>query len=303
MELKWLEDFLALCKCGNFRIASERRFVSQPAFSRRIKSLETWVGARLIDRTSQPVQLTVAGEAFKPVAQEIVRLANQSLVEIKAKTSRDKLKIRFSTLNSLAQFFMPTWLKQLQPFIETELFCVRADLGHIDNHLCALEECEVDFFICYEDPSGTILSDKNRFASIHLGIERLVPVVSPDAGGTPTWWLPGNPEGAIPYLLTTSTPSVWPIKNHLKKHYGHLNFEPVCESSITSALKAMAIEGYGVAWVPLSLVADDLTKKTLVRAAEREDDILVNIKIYKSIANNEPGVEKFWRVLQQKDMV
>lgn len=301
MELKWLEDFLALCKYGNFRISSEQRFVSQPAFSRRIKSLESWLGARLIDRTSQPVQLTQAGKLFKPVAQEIVRLASQSLKNIEAEATRRESKIRFSTLNSLAQFFIPAWLKQLQPLIETELFSVRADLGNIENHLDALEEGTIDFFICYEDPSGTILNDSKRFSSIHLGIENLVAVVSPDSHGNPTWWLPANPTGAIPYLHTTSTPVMWPIKNNLKKLYGHLNFQSVYETSITSALKAMVIEGYGVAWVPYSVVADDLANASLVRATDKEDDIMVNIKIFKCTGNQDPRVEKFWRVLLQKD--
>lgn len=301
MELKWLEDFLALCKFGNFRISSEQRFVSQPAFSRRIKSLENWVGGRLIDRNTQPVQLTEAGEAFKPVAQEIVRLANQSLQDIKVKSNRDQQKLRFATLNTLAQFFIPSWLKQLQPFMETRLFSVRTDFRHIDHYLNALEEGAVDFFICYEGPSGTVLNDTKRFSSIHLGTEMLVPVVSPDSDGKPTWWLPDNPKEAIPYLHTTSTPSVWPIKNHLRNRYGHLNFDPVFETSIASSVKAMVIEGYGLAWVPHSIVVDDLADARLVRADKEEDDILVNIKIYKCRENKEPRVEKFWRVLQQKN--
>ena len=69
MELKWLEDFISLSTTGNFRISSEQRFVSQPAFSRRIKSLETWVGAELIDRSIQPVTLTEPGREFNPSAQ------------------------------------------------------------------------------------------------------------------------------------------------------------------------------------------------------------------------------------------
>ena len=301
MELKWLEDFLALCKYGNFRISSEQRFVSQPAFSRRIKSLESWLGASLIDRSSQPVQLTQAGELFKPVAQEIVRLARQSLENIEAESLRRESKIRFSTLNSLAQFFMPTWLKQLQPLIETKLFSVRTNLGHIDNHLSELEEGTIDFFICYEDPSGTKLNDTQRYSSIHLGVEKLVAVVAPDSDGNPAWWLPANPSGVIPYLHTTSTPTTWPIKNHLKKHYGHLNFKTVYETCITSAIKAMVIEGYGVAWVPYSVVADDLANSTLVRAGKKEDDIAVNIKIYKCVGNEKLRAENFWRVLLQNN--
>ena len=46
---------------GNFSQAAELSNISQPAFSRRIKTLEAWVGVTLIDRSRQPVKLTEAG--------------------------------------------------------------------------------------------------------------------------------------------------------------------------------------------------------------------------------------------------
>lgn len=62
MELKWLEDFLALHTTRNFHTAAKQRNVSQPAFSRRIQSLETWVKEPLFDRNARPASLTKAGE-------------------------------------------------------------------------------------------------------------------------------------------------------------------------------------------------------------------------------------------------
>jgi DNA-binding transcriptional LysR family regulator len=50
MNLIWLEDFLALAATGNFSRAAEDRHSSQPAFSRRIRALEEWVGVDLFDR-------------------------------------------------------------------------------------------------------------------------------------------------------------------------------------------------------------------------------------------------------------
>ncbi|MET1083646.1 MAG: LysR family transcriptional regulator [Burkholderiales bacterium] len=73
MELAWLEDFLALVDCGNFSRAAERRHVTQPAFSRRVRALEAWVGAALFDRRTHAVALTRAGERFRPVAEEALR--------------------------------------------------------------------------------------------------------------------------------------------------------------------------------------------------------------------------------------
>lgn len=297
MDLNWIEDFLALCKYGNFRISSEQRFISQPAFSRRIKSLEAWMGAPLIDRSSQPVKLTEAGALFKPVAQEIARLAYLSRNNIKAQIRAEGEKIRFSTLSTLAQFFMPAWLKDLQPDIESELFSVRTDFADVGDYLCALDEGEVDFFICYVDPSETILYDTGKYTSLHLGVEVLVPVVSPDSKGNPRWWLPSNPEGDIPYLQTQFTPSMWPVQHHLEKRYGKLSFLLVYEATIATALRSMVVEGYGVAWIPLSIIVDDLKSGRVVRAGDENDEIKLDINIYRNSNFIAPQAEKFWQVL------
>ena len=38
LETKWLEDFVALAATRSFSQAATRRFVTQPAFSRRIRA-------------------------------------------------------------------------------------------------------------------------------------------------------------------------------------------------------------------------------------------------------------------------
>ena len=302
MDINWLEDFLTLCKYRNFRVASEYRFISQPAFSRRINSLETWVGAKLIDRSSQPVHLTDAGELFKPVAQEIVRLAYLSRSDIQVKLREKEEKICFATLSTLAQYFVPSWLKCLQEDIDSEIFNVRTDFANVEDYLCALDEGEVDFFICYEDPTEMLLNDMKKYTSLHLGVETLVPVVSPDNEGKPRWWLPSKPQGVIPYLQTQYTPSLLPVKHHLDSRYRNLNFLPVFQTTIAASLSAMAREGYGVAWVPLSIAIDDLNKGLLVRAGDEKDDIKLDMKIYRNINIIAPQAEKLWQVLLNRDL-
>ena len=49
MEIKWLEDFLAVASSGNFSRAAETRNVTQPAFSRQLKALELWTDVTLRD--------------------------------------------------------------------------------------------------------------------------------------------------------------------------------------------------------------------------------------------------------------
>lgn len=72
MQLKWIEDLLAIEQTHSFSRASELRFVTQSALSRRVKSLEDWVGVELVDRGTYPVELTPAGRRFCEQSKESV---------------------------------------------------------------------------------------------------------------------------------------------------------------------------------------------------------------------------------------
>jgi len=301
METKWLKDFLALNALGNFRLAALQRNVSQPAFSRRIQALEAWLDAPLIDRSCHPSQLTAAGRLFLPVAQEIVDIAKAGKDAVHAQVTQEKEKIRFSTLSTIAQIFMPVWLKNLQPLIGVDQFVVITEYVGFSNHFSALELNYVDFFIGYLDPRIPLLQDESIFASLLLGKESLIPVCSPDKNGHPRWWLPGKQQGPISCLHTFPDNSPWPIKFHMDTKYSDLNFKSVYDSSTGTTLKAMAIEGFGMAWLPRTLVVKELEAGQLMRAAEPEDDILVDIRIFRSLNYHEPRVIKFWEVLQEQE--
>ena len=303
MELKWIEDFLALCEAGNFRVAAEYRCVSQPAFSRRIQALETWIEAPLFDRTSQPARLTKAGKLFRPIAQQIFDLAGTGKSTVQLQVREEKERMCFSTLSSLAHIFMPAWLKGLKPLIEANQFSVKTNYDTIADYFDALENKSVDFFICYENSEHKFHDDDTVFTSLKLGGDSLVAVTSPDRNGAPRYWLPDGPEGPIPCLHTfpESTPS--PIRLHMEKKYSNLVFKSVYDSSSSPPIKAMAVEGFGLAWIPIAHIADELENGRLVRAAEPKDDIFVDIKIFRCSKHIEPRIEQFWQVLLHQQIV
>jgi LysR family transcriptional regulator, hypochlorite-specific transcription factor HypT len=72
METKWLEDFVSLAETRSFSRSAQLRHVTQPAFSRRIQSLEAWAGTDLVDRSSYPTRLTSAGKTLHAQALEIL---------------------------------------------------------------------------------------------------------------------------------------------------------------------------------------------------------------------------------------
>ncbi len=300
MEIKWLEDFLVLSAEGNFRIAAKQRYVSQPAFSRRIQALEHWIGAPLFDRKCQPSQLTEAGKLFLPIAQKIIDLAELGKAQVATHAQQENQKITFATLGALAQVFLPAWLKGLQPFIAAHHFRVRTEYSSIEEYFGALETGEVDFFICYENAQAKLKNAETGFSSMKLGEETLIPVVSPNEDGAPAWWLPDAENDVIPCLHSLPKSSPWPIGSHMEGRWNHINFTSVYNSSLGPTLRAMAIEGFGLAWIPNTIVKNDLVSGRLVRAAEPEDDICVEISVYRNNNSHETKLEDFWQALIQQ---
>lgn len=72
VELRHLRAFVAVADELNFSRAADRLFLSQPALSRQIRMLERLIGCDLFRRTTQRVELTLAGEAFLAKARPLL---------------------------------------------------------------------------------------------------------------------------------------------------------------------------------------------------------------------------------------
>lgn len=72
MNLRQLEHLLALADTGSFSRAAEKSHVTQSALSRSIQTLETELGAPLIDRVGKRNELTPFGKAVAERARRMV---------------------------------------------------------------------------------------------------------------------------------------------------------------------------------------------------------------------------------------
>jgi LysR family transcriptional regulator, hca operon transcriptional activator len=65
MELRHLRYFVAVAEAGSLTVAAEEKLhTSQPSLSRQIRDLEDEVGAQLLTRSAQGIELTPAGRTF-----------------------------------------------------------------------------------------------------------------------------------------------------------------------------------------------------------------------------------------------
>jgi len=89
METKWLEDFVSLAETRSFSRSAQLRHVTQPAFSRRIQSLEAWAGVELVDRSSYPTHLTPAGAALYAQALDLLQALHDARDQCRATLNAD----------------------------------------------------------------------------------------------------------------------------------------------------------------------------------------------------------------------
>src|SRR3954453_920522 len=84
IELRHLRAFVAVAEELNFGRAAAALYVSQPALSRQIRSLEQLMGCELLRRSTHRVELTLAGEALLDRAHRLLRDVDEAVTSVQA---------------------------------------------------------------------------------------------------------------------------------------------------------------------------------------------------------------------------
>jgi acetyl esterase/lipase len=124
IELRHLRAFVAVAEDLSFSRAAQRLFITQPALSRQIRGLERLVGCDLFRRSTQRVELTLAGEAL--LARARVLLADLD----------DAISVTRSVGGELAGRMALLW----EPWARAS-----ADVADLDGIRAALEELHGKF--------------------------------------------------------------------------------------------------------------------------------------------------------------
>lgn len=107
MNLKQLESFVLVAQEKNFTKAAKILFMTQPAISFQIKSLEEHLGAPLFVRLDKTVELTEVGEILYPEAKKILA-SHERVIEAVAELQgikKGKLLLGASTIPG--EYIMP----------------------------------------------------------------------------------------------------------------------------------------------------------------------------------------------------
>jgi len=301
MNLIWLDDFLTLAATGNFSRAAEERHMTQPAFSRRIRALEEWLGVVLFDRSAHPATLTEAGEWFRTTAQEIRARVARVPDEARAVADNQSATLRFAATHALSFSFLPAWLRSLE---------ARTPIGPIQLVSDVLQQCEaltlqgrVQFLLCHAHSQVPGRLDPALYPSVKVGSDALLAVSAADDAGRPRHRIGGagaSGSARVPMLGYSSESGIGRI---LRALHGpaleQAGAEPVFTAHLASVLKTMTLDGRGLAWLPRSLIEPELAAASLVEASDARWQVAVEIRLFRNPTVGSRVADVFWRAVQE----
>ena len=178
MNSDYLNEFLTLAGCLNFRQAARRLFISQSALSRHMDSLEAELHTTLFNRTTQHVSLTPTGQLLLLRAQALLNDISDIKLQIERIESETSNTLRigvpfYSTEDYLGM--IPAAFKQQYPAIKTEYFVDtpsnvyenllnhKTDMAFLAGYSEATN-ANIIFIPVYQERLGVVMSSSNPLA-------------------------------------------------------------------------------------------------------------------------------------------
>ena len=301
MDIRWFHDLANLAQTGNFSQAADLGNISQPALSRRIRSLENWVGTRLVDRSRHPIELTAFGQQMLEAGMQAITRIESARNQIRESLSQpDRYVVTFAAQHSIGWRFFPTWLQLFENEFGPILSRLRAD--NLPNCLDDLSRGEADFVISYESEHSQRRPPAGAFESITIGRDRLVPVSKATTSGEPLFNLDDDSASAIPYLRFGQQA---PIGQHvtplLESRAMESRLNVIYENPMVGALRIRVQDGRGIAWLPLSLIQPDLDAGAVAIAGEISWSIELDIELHRQQEQGNEFTRRIWEFLAHRE--
>ena len=272
MELKWLEDLVVLLEEESISRAAERRHVTQPAYSRRIRQLEQWLGVELVDRSTKPIQIRSTGWALEEGVRDLVN----RFYALRNRVHETRERITFVAQHGLAISTFPTLIRTVKAQLpEPSYRVVPANYDECE----ALFYGEADFLLCYQSSQRQFDFSHKAVRKIVLGKDRLIPVATRQFSEQLGRIDPGMTIPLLMYqqggfLAETLASSCLP--NVIRDY----RVEVICESAFSASLKEMVLADMGIAWLARELINQELDDQKLVSYAPELGETTLDIVLY-----------------------
>lgn len=148
MDIPELKAFIAIAECQSFSRAAERLFLSQPAISKRIATLEGKLNRPLFDRIGRRIYLTEAGQTLLPQARHILQAVEDSRLSMANLSDRVEGPLTIGTSHHIGLHHLPPVLRSFNNqypqvqldirFMDSEAACQAVSQGELELGIVTL---------------------------------------------------------------------------------------------------------------------------------------------------------------------
>ena len=252
-RLTAMKVFIEVADCGSLTQAADRLSLSRAMVSRYLVSLEEWLGARLLHRTTRRISLSDVGEDALPRCRQMLHLSAEVAAAAGTRTQEPIGKLRLTTSLSFAQAQLTSAVVAFQaryPRVEVELFAIDRAVNLVE------ERIDVAVRITNALDEG--------FVARKLAMCRSVLCASPDYVKRH-----GQPKRANELKLHNCITHAFGSGGQYRmRHKGQAVAVAVSGSLFsneTAVLREAALSGAGIALLPTYYVVEDLQRGALVR--------------------------------------
>lgn len=298
MDLRWLQDFLTVAETRNFTRAAELRNISQAAFSRRIQSLEEWLGVPLVDRASFPTRLTPAGERFREHAGDLVQQLTDAKIGLSSTDTGRGSPIRIALPHALATGRLSSWWADWSRRGMIDARCTAVP-GNVHDTVTALVSGGADILICFHTAQQPIHLSPGQYERVVMGTECFRPYVAADATQTCKVF-PGTRENPLSLLMYSPGAYLARMVDLVVDSAPlPLIGRSVFESDMADVLRNMAVSGYGVAWLP-DCSAEGAPAGALVPIEADGWSLALSVVAYRDKQRRRATVDRLWAALSAR---
>lgn len=266
MHLQWLNDVLVLLEEGNLSRAAARRNITQPAFSRRIRGFEEWLGVEVLERGTNRVEISRALLSNEAEIRALITRLRELRTRIgHFDETRATLEIAAQHAATCSTF--PDMALRARSQFPGIQFRIRA--ANLSDCVSMFLRGDVSMLLCYETEAVGAL----QFGpDIHRGLwenDFLIPVV----GGALRYKVRDN--GGVP----SDTPAiVYPgdsyfgqVLRNSQRAFGVAGSDVnvFCMTAFSSGVRELALSGLGIGWLPFSMVYNEVESGALISLAHQ----------------------------------
>lgn len=296
MRLDWLEDIVAVAETGSFIEAAERRRLTQSAFSRRIASIEDYLGVELFDRTRKPVQLRQTTADQRERIQRLATDLRQLADDLRRGDRRTSNRIVIASQHALTTSLTPSILKSIQ--MRGENTYVRLRSANLDECFALLLARQADIALVYRLPGDDQPISGTYIETITISSDRLIPVYSKLGMADLEAQFS---SGEVPYIAYPRDVFLGQVMERLILPEFRRLTRPVAsaETALTLAALEMAAVAVAVAWVPASLARARIHSGELVDLSGTLPDCALEVTAARLLGNSGAAEDQVWELLSR----